>query len=121
LNREANVGARLAEVLCAAARSGHKGPVEILPDRGPPVNKGLKFWAVLRGLGGATADFEVPDAGLAEEPAQNMWILFLGATNNSTIDEIRPFGISVGRDGHRGCAFASLPPKQHTQQVCHLI
>ena len=83
------VKARLAEALCAAARSGHKDFVEILLDRGPPVNKRLEFWAVHRSLGGATADFEVPDAGLAEEPAQTMWRLFLSRTNNSTADGIR--------------------------------
>jgi hypothetical protein len=63
-----------------------KDLVEILPDRGPPVNKGLEFWAVLHSLGGAIADFEVLDAGLAEGPAQNMWRLSLGGTKNSMTD-----------------------------------
>lgn len=37
-----------------AARSGHKDLVEILLDLGPPANKGLESWAVLRNLGDAT-------------------------------------------------------------------
>jgi hypothetical protein len=47
LYREANVEARLAEALCTAARSGYRDLVEILLDRGPPVNKGMEFLAVL--------------------------------------------------------------------------
>jgi|ERR1700722_5458993 hypothetical protein len=50
LDRGANVEGRLAEALCAAARGSHKDLVETLLDLGPPVNRWLKFWAVLRSL-----------------------------------------------------------------------
>ena len=119
----ANVEARLAEALCATARGGNKDLVETLLGRGPPVNKGLEVWVVLRSLGGATADFEVPDAGLAEEPVQTMWRLFLGGANNFMTEGIQPFGIDVVLDGIDicECPLASLPPKQHIQRVCHPI
>ncbi len=54
---------------------------------------------ILLSLGGATAEFEITDDNLAEELAQTLWNLFLGGTNNSTTNGLRPFGVDVVLDG----------------------